>query len=60
MIDFDLFEPRLLKMLTAAKAAEDPGVPDGPVYEDDLVKVEKIAGEVVITGNPLRIPFIYK
>jgi hypothetical protein len=32
---------------------------DGPVYEDDLVMVERLNGQVVMTGKPFKSVFIY-
>ena len=33
---------------------------DGLVYEDDIVKVERVNGKICFSGQPLRIPFHYE
>ena len=33
---------------------------DGLVYEDSYVRVTRENGAIVMTGQPLRVPFIYR
>jgi hypothetical protein len=40
--------------------AKSEDIPDGPIYEDDIVRVDKKDGKVLLTGNPIKNPIIYK
>lgn len=42
------------------KRAKEEDVPDGVVYEDHLVRVEKVNGTVLLSGQPIKFPFIYQ
>lgn len=48
-----------INLVAIMKAAKEPNIPDGLVYEDHLVRVEKTNGVVTLTGQPIKFPFIY-
>ena len=52
----DEIRVRILQMEDAIKSTSHEGV----VYEDRYVIVERKDGQVVTTGKPLRVPFIYE
>jgi hypothetical protein len=49
-----------LELVWLMRDAKSEDIPDGPIYEDDIVRVDKKDGKVLLTGNPIKNPIIYK
>jgi len=49
-----------LRRLADMFEAIDSHPEEGLVYEDHLVRVERVAGKIVMEGKPIRVPFRYE
>ncbi len=48
-----------INLVELMRDAKSPDIPDGPIYEDDIVRVDKKGGKVLLTGKPIKSPIIY-
>jgi hypothetical protein len=54
--------PRLksLELVQLMREAKSPDIPDGTIYEDEQISVDKKNGKILLTGKPIKNPIIYK
>ena len=48
-----------LELVWLMREAKSPDIPDGLIYEDEQIRVDKKDGKVLLTGKPIKNPFIY-
>lgn len=48
-----------LELVQLMREAKSPDIPDGPIYEDEQIRVDKKDGKVLLTGKPIKNPIIY-
>ena len=48
-----------LELVWLMRKAKSPDIPDGLIYEDEIVRVDKKDGKVLLTGKPIKNPIIY-
>jgi hypothetical protein len=41
------------------REAKSPDIPDGTIYEDEQISVDKKNGKILLTGKPIKNPIIY-
>jgi hypothetical protein len=53
--------PRLksLELVQLMREAKSPDIPDGTIYEDEQISVDKKNGKILLTGKPIKNPIIY-
>lgn len=49
-----------INLVELMRDAKSPDIPDGPIYEDESICVDKKDGKVLLTGKPIKNPIIYK
>jgi len=49
-----------INLVELMREAKSPDIPDGIIYEDEQIRVDKKDGKVPMTGKPIKNPFIYR